>query len=74
MSAVTLEKAKGQLSALVSRTEVIALFKSGNTGVRTALTLKAPEARALGLLMPAGSKLVMSVSAYIVDPANGKDA
>jgi hypothetical protein len=70
----TVEILTAQLQGILDGVVTTQVFGSGNTGVRGAKTLKAPEARTLGLLMPSGSKLVMSVSAYIVDPANSKDA
>jgi hypothetical protein len=50
------------------------VFSSGNTGVYISKRLKAPDARALGITMPMGGKLTLTLQAVIVDPANSKDA
>lgn len=50
------------------------VFSSGNTGVYASVRLKAPDARALGIEVPIGGKLTLSVQAVVVNPANSKDA
>lgn len=50
------------------------VFSSGNTGVYVSKRLKAPEARALGLLVPTGGKVSFTLQALVIDPANSKDA
>lgn len=52
----------------------VKVFSSGNTGVYANKRLKAPDARALGLLVPTGGKVALSLQAVVIDPANSKDA
>lgn len=50
------------------------VFSSGNTGVYVSVRLKAPEARALGIVVPIGGKVSFTLQALVIDPANSKDA
>lgn len=49
-------------------------FSSGNTGLYVNSNLKAPDARALGLVVPVGGKVKLTLQAVVIDPANSKDA
>lgn len=50
------------------------VFSSGNTGLYVNSNLKAPDARALGLEVPVGGKVKLTLQAVVIDPANSKDA
>lgn len=49
-------------------------FSSGNTGLYVNSNLKAPDARALGITVPVGGKVKLTLQAVVIDPANSKDA
>lgn len=61
------------LTASIGHTEP-KVFSSGNTGVYIQRRLKAPEARALGIVVPTGGKVSFTLQALVIDPANSKDA
>lgn len=49
-------------------------FKSGNTGLYANKVLKAPDARALGIDVPRGGRVKVTVQVLVIDPANSPDA
>lgn len=67
----------GMLEALLAEAKAnpaVKVFASKNTGVYASQRVKAPDARALGILVPLGGAVSLSIQAVVVDPANKKDA
>lgn len=68
LAALLADMAKG------ASTEEPKVFTSKNTGLYVAANLKAPDARALGITVPVGGKVKLTIQAVVIDPANSKDA